>query len=193
MGWQAEEFGTSHEGDVGAVLADGSEPGPIYLDAGGGGNFHATTRWWVYNGSRPGVPRASDLRGACACGWRGARHYPIDWTQAGDGHPDDVDTSGPYDDWEAHIADVEALSVPLPSELQVLLEWMDEHLTALADEAPLAALKGVAALERTTGRIGRQAAFGARGDEESWEEIGTGLGLTAKDARSLITRYSLRL
>ncbi|EST31273.1 hypothetical protein [Streptomyces niveus] len=39
MGWYAEEFGSSHEGRAGVLLADGSEPGPVYPDTGSGADI----------------------------------------------------------------------------------------------------------------------------------------------------------
>ncbi|MFI2263547.1 hypothetical protein OHU45_37115 [Streptomyces tubercidicus] len=191
MEWQSEEFGASHEGMAGAVLADGSEPRPVYLDAGSGSYMHETTQWWAYNG-RLSRPRADYMRGACSCGWRGARHYPIDWDQLNVRRIYEVDTPGPYEDWQSHIDEVELRTVPLPVELADLLERLDDQLTVLADQGPLAALKAVAALERTTSRIGREAACAAEADDTSWEAIGQALGLTEKDARSRLTHYYLR-
>ncbi|ARF59117.1 hypothetical protein [Streptomyces gilvosporeus] len=179
------------EGMVGAVPADGSEPEPVFPDIGSGSPMHRTTEWWAYDGmlSRP---RADTARGSCSCGWRGANLYPIDWTQQdGDGFRD-LDTSGPRDDRAQHIADVESRSVPLPSEVEDLLHRLEDQLDALAAGAPLAALKAVAALERLVGRIGREAASAVESDEPSWETIGRALGLTAKEARSRLTRVSLR-
>ncbi|WP_406214142.1 hypothetical protein [Streptomyces decoyicus] len=191
MEWQSEEFGSSHEGMAGAVLAAGSEPGPVYLDIGSGSHMHQTSQWWAYNG-RLGRQKADHMRGSCSCGWRGTRRYPIDWDQANDGRRYDLDTPGPYEDWNEHIGEVESRSVPLPTELADLLDRLDEQLSALADQAPLAALKAVAALERTTGRVGREAAYAAECDAASWETIGQALGLTEKDARARLTRYSFR-
>ncbi|MFF5126729.1 hypothetical protein ACFY41_07270 [Streptomyces syringium] len=194
MGWQSEEFGSYHEGRAGAVLADGSEPKPVYLDAGSGGGPPPTSDWRVCDG-RFGAPKAAALRGSCSCGWRGTPRYPIDWPQViDDGHS--MDTSGPRGDWEQHISEVRARSVPLPVGLEELLERVEEHLDALAVEAPVAALKAVAALERITGRIGHRAAHHAQADEQagelSWEAIGTALGLSEADARSRLIRYSFR-
>ncbi|MEU3752967.1 hypothetical protein AB0H17_09425 [Streptomyces olivoreticuli] len=194
MGWQTEEFGSFHEGRAGAVLADGSEPGPVYLDSGSGGGLPPTSDWQVYDGTYD-APKAADLRGSCSCGWRGTSRYPIDWPQViADEHC--MDTSGPRDDWEQHISEVRTRSVPLPVELEDLLKRVEEQLDALAMEAPVAALKAVAALERTTGRISRNAADNAQADERagelSWEAIGTALGLNEKDARSRLNRYSFR-
>ncbi|MBV9023016.1 MAG: hypothetical protein JO362_04240 [Streptomycetaceae bacterium] len=190
MGWQTEQFGSSHEGRAGAVLADGSEPKPVYLDVGSGGGGHTTSHWRVYDGTL-GTRRATHLRGSCACGWRGTRRYAIDWSH-GDEVRYDTDTSGPHADWVRHIGEVEARSIPLPAELQDLLGRLGEQLGALAMDAPLAALKAVAALERTTGRIGREAAANVEADELSWEVIGKALGLTEAEARSRLIHYSLR-
>ncbi|MFG2895229.1 hypothetical protein [Streptomyces sp. NPDC048248] len=191
MGWRTEEFGSSHEGLAGAVLADGSEPKPVFLDTGSGSHMHQTTEWWAYDG-KLSRQRAQAVRGSCSCGWRGTTRYPIDWTQRDHEGLHDLDISGPRDDWAQHIADVEARSVPLPSEVDDLLEQLANQLDALTTDAPLAALKAVAALERLTGRVGRQAAFAAEAEELSWEVIGGALGLTEKDARSRLTHYSLR-
>ncbi|MFJ6054460.1 hypothetical protein [Streptomyces sp. NPDC092307] len=57
------------------LLADGSEPEPG--DAGSGGHMPSSTEWHAYDG-RFGRPKAAILRGACACGWRGAAEYPLD-------------------------------------------------------------------------------------------------------------------
>ncbi|MGW2698387.1 hypothetical protein [Streptomyces sp. NPDC001296] len=104
MGWTTEEFGTSHEGYVGAVLDDGSEPKPVYLDIGSGSAGFSTSEWWAYTGQM-GRPRAAGYRSACACGWRGDT-YPIDWDQVDDERLDDLDVSGPYNDWRDHIDSV---------------------------------------------------------------------------------------
>ena len=191
MGWRTEEFGSSHEGLAGAVLADGSEPKPVFPDTGSGGHMHQTTEWWAYDGNLS-RPRAEEVRGACSCGWRGATRYPIDWTQRDHEGLHDLDTSGPRDDWAQHIADVEARSLPLPSELDDLLERLTNQLDALTTEAPLAALKAVAALERVTGRVGREAAYAVEAEELSGAVISEALGLTEKDAQSRLTHYSLR-
>lgn len=129
--------------------------------------------------------------GSCSCGWRGERRYAIDWGHAAE-EPHDTDTEGPHDDWVQHIEHVSDRSVPLPVTLEGLLLEVDQQLTALAADAPLAALRAVAALERTTKRIGREAAYRAEADELSWETIGKALGLTEKDARSRLINYSLR-
>jgi hypothetical protein len=190
MGWQSEEFGSAHEGTAGVLLADGTEPGPVYLDAGSGGNVSQTTAWQIYDG-RLRRPKAASLRGACSCSWRGTSSYPVDWAQIED-WPYDATTTGPREDWAQHIAEVKARSIPLPPALEDLLEQIDDQLSALADDAPLATLKAVAALERTTQRIGHHAAYSIRANETPWEAIATALGLPEGDARSRLLTYSHR-
>jgi hypothetical protein len=192
MEWQSEEFGPSHEGRPAAVLADGSEPKPVYFDIGSGANGYRTSDWWVYDGTLH-APLATALRAACSCGWRGTTHYPITWDDAIRRHPHLFDTSGPEHDWDRHIADVEARSIPLPENLTSLLDRLEEELDRLASDAPLAALKAVAILERATDSIAHRAALTAEADVLSWEAIATALGLTPQDARARLTHYALRL
>lgn len=78
--WTTVEFGTSHRGRPGAVLPDGSEPKPVVFDVESGTNFRETRNWQVYAGSTLSAPRATALRGACSCGWRGSGLHPIDWS-----------------------------------------------------------------------------------------------------------------
>ena len=186
MDWRSEEFGSSHEGRAGALLADGAEPNPVYLDAGSGSNIYTTTEWWVYNG-KWGRQQATHLRGSCSCGWRGSSRYLIDWDEVAD-DPYDV-LAGPHEDWTRHIDETRSRSIPLPTGLEDLLGPVADQLSVLAGDAPLAALKAVAALERTAARIGREAAYCVRADEVPWDTITTALGLTEKDARSRLFRY----
>ncbi|MGW1843005.1 hypothetical protein [Streptomyces sp. NPDC001966] len=48
--WETEGFGGEHEGRPGALLADGTEPGPAYFDSGSGSTVHRSTDWYVYDG-----------------------------------------------------------------------------------------------------------------------------------------------
>ncbi|AYG78956.1 hypothetical protein DWB77_01065 [Streptomyces hundungensis] len=191
MEWQSDEFGASHAGRAGAVLADGSEPEPLYFDASSGSFGYTSSDWWLYDGTLH-APLATHLRGVCACGWRGSALYPVDWTQVDDERPYDTVVPGPYADWQNHIQHVEARTVPVPVELDDLVGQLDARLSVLADDAPLAALRVVAALERLTGRIGMVAAFHTRADEVSWESVGQALGLTEQEARSRVASYRYR-
>ena len=190
MGWRTEEFGESHEGIAGAVLADGSEPKPVYLDVGSGSAGHETSEWWAYDGIMR-RPKAAAVRGSCSCGWR-AQSYPIDWEQVKDARLDELDVSGPYDDWCEHIRAVEHQTVPLPADLAQVMDQLEEQLTALAEQAPAAALKAVARLERVAASVGREAACAAEADELSPETVGKALGMSAGRARSRMTHYLLR-
>ncbi|MET9252666.1 hypothetical protein [Streptomyces sp. NPDC003717] len=101
-GWQLEGF-ESHEGPVGVLLADGSEPRPIIFDLGNGSNFYESIDWWHYNGDFR-RPTPVTMRGRYACGWRGTKTYVIDWEKVRENDdPDAYDTSGPYQDWETPL------------------------------------------------------------------------------------------
>lgn len=191
-GWETEEFGTSHQGCAGAVLADGSEPKPVVFDLGSGTSMHETSDWWVYDGHTQRVPRATALRGSCSCGWRGTSRYPIDWQAVAAEGPDGYDTGGPHADWKQHMTDVEHRSVPVPEDVVDLITRLRERLDVLADDAPLAALRVVAALEHATAEAAEGAAYAARADAQSWDAIATGLGLTESEARSRLHRYVRR-
>lgn len=190
MGWTSEEFGESHEGIAGAVLADGSEPKPVYLDFGSGADSGLeTSEWWAYDGMMR-RPRAAAYRAACACGWRGETR-PIDWEQLPDGRLYDLNTTLAYGDWSEHLRAVERRTVPLPDEITDLIDRLEDQLSTLAERAPVAALRAVATLERLLPDIGREAAQAVRDDELSWETVGTALGISPDRARSLLTRYLL--
>ncbi|NBE50487.1 hypothetical protein [Streptomyces boluensis] len=189
MAWTTEEFGKSHDGWVGALLPDGTEPKQVYLDPGSGANFHETREWWAYRGIL-NRPMAARVRGACSCGWRGETQYPIDWDQIGS-FVQDFPSPEPLTDWEQHLDEVEARTIPLPDELTTLLEQVEERLELLVQDSPLAVLKAVAALERATKRFGRQAAAYTEADGLSDETVATALGLSAADAQSRLLRYHL--
>ncbi|MGW9116214.1 hypothetical protein ACWGRV_06110 [Streptomyces sp. NPDC055663] len=48
--WETDGFGGEYEGRPGALLADGTEPGPAYFDSGSGSTMHRSTDWYVYDG-----------------------------------------------------------------------------------------------------------------------------------------------
>ncbi|MFJ8858147.1 hypothetical protein ACIRD8_06885 [Streptomyces sp. NPDC102451] len=190
--WESEEFGSEHEGRPGVLLADGSEPGPVYFDAGSGPSVHRSSDWWIYDGSL-GAPSATELRGTCSCGWRGSATYPIDWSAVDRRRPYMADTSEPEADWETHIAEVTSRTVPVPADLTALLDQIEARLTSLVADEPLAALRAAAALERLTRRVATDAAFSFdTGDGPEWGAVAQALGVSEKTARSRVTRYVLR-
>lgn len=191
MAWERDGF-ASHEGSVGVLLTDGSEPPPAVYDIGSGANFYETTDWWVYDGTLR-APLADRMRGKCSCGWRGEKSYPIEWDEVRRDDPYAYDTSAPRHDWGEHLDDVEARTVPLPADIIELLSQLRSRLEILSDDAPLAALKAVNELEGIVAAIGPNAAFIAlRGDKIPWDQIAEGLGATETDARNRLFRYSHR-
>lgn len=188
MTWQRDEFGTSHEGRAGAVLADGSEPGPRHLGLGNSGHLPKSNDWWVYDG-KFNASKATHLRGACSCGWRGTTLYPIDWSEIDWRYGHAHDTDGPCGDWEDHIEEVEERAVPLPVEVTELMEQLENRLASLAGQAPLAALRAVFALERAAQSYGEQAAFHVTADRMSDGKVAQALGLTEREVGSRLSRY----
>ncbi|MFE7402526.1 hypothetical protein [Streptomyces sp. NPDC057557] len=190
--WETEEFGSEHEGRPGVLLADGTEPGPVYFDAGSGPAIHRSVDWWVYDGTL-GAPIATELRGACSCGWRGSPRYPLDWEVVDRRRPYLADTSGPEGDWDTHITEVQARTVPVPADLTALLDQAEERLTALVADEPMAALRAVAALQRLTDRVAVDAAFCVdTADGPRWDTVAQALGISEQAARSRLTHYALR-
>ncbi len=187
--WTTDQYGAAHEGYVGAVLNDGTEPEPAYLDPGSSANFHETREWWAYSGIL-NRPQAARGRGACSCGWRGVDEYDIDW-DAIDRFTEVFPSTGPREAWHQHIADVDASTVPLPTEMAALLEQLDDQLTRLTDETPLAALTVVAILETLAKQVAPVAALYAENDGLSDEVLGQGLGVSPSDAKSRLLRYRL--
>ncbi|MFE0682032.1 hypothetical protein ACFW17_14615 [Streptomyces sp. NPDC058961] len=191
MEWETDEFGASHAGRAAPALADGSEPWTTHFDADSGRLDCVPGDWWAYDGTLR-APLATHLRGVCACGWRGTGLHPIDWSRVEEERPYDTEIPGPHADWQDHIEHVEARTVPVPAELDALVAELDMRLRSLADDAPLAALRVVAVLERLVGRVGMVAAFHTRADEVPWESVGRALGLTEQEARSRVASYRYR-
>ncbi|THA79771.1 hypothetical protein [Streptomyces sp. A0592] len=113
--WWTVEFGDAHAGAVGVLVA-GGEPGPVYFDVGSGSDVPSTSHWSAYDG-RAGRPRVEALRAGCACGWRGAAEYPLNWATVGDRplYEADVDLTGPLVDWNAHLSLVRDTAAHCPS------------------------------------------------------------------------------
>ncbi|MFE5678977.1 hypothetical protein ACFQ7B_12190 [Streptomyces erythrochromogenes] len=172
--WWTVEFGDAHAGAVG-----GDEPGPADFDVGSGSDVPSTTHWSAYDG-RAGRARVEALRAVCACGWRGAAEYPLDWATVGDRplYEADVDLTGPLADWNAHLSLVRDKAAPLPEPPAALLVEITEQLTATTADAPLAALRAAGVLERIAARIGREAADALADDGVTAEAVATGLGTT---------------
>ncbi|MFI5751395.1 hypothetical protein ACIBBE_37090 [Streptomyces sp. NPDC051644] len=169
--WETEEFGSQHEGRPGVLLADGTEPSPVYFDARSGPTMHQSTEWWVYDGTL-GAPLATELRGACSCGWRGSTRHPLDWEAVGRQRPYLADTSGPEGDWDTHIIEVQARTVPVPADLTTLLDQVEERLTE---------------------RAATDTAFSIdTADGPQWDTVAQALGISEQAARSRLTRYALR-
>ncbi|MCX5417766.1 hypothetical protein [Streptomyces sp. NBC_00059] len=183
--WWTVEFGNVHAGAAG-VLIGGREPGPVYFDVGSGPHVPSTTHWTTYDG-RLRRPRAEALRGVCACGWRGAAEYPLDWAAIGDQalHEADIDLTGPLADWTAHLSVVRDKTVPLPESLVQLLVEIADRLNTAAVDTPLAALRAAGVLERITTRAAGAAA-GMLDDDVSVEAVATALGISRSKALILL-------
>ncbi|MFF6835956.1 hypothetical protein ACFY84_29595 [Streptomyces sp. NPDC012438] len=195
-GWRRDGF-ESHEGMVGVLLADGSEPKPVLFDLGSGSNFHESSDWWLYDGTFR-RPTAVSMRGRCACGWRGTKTYVIDWEKAReDDAPDAYDTSGPYEEWEAHLDDVAGRAVALPEDLAELLGQVRERLDRLwweEDKARACAmmLKACDVLEAIVSETGPEAArvLDREHDEGgAAPAVAEALGMTEQAARARLLHY----
>lgn len=190
--WTPEEFGSAHRGRAAAMLADGTEPGPVYLDLGSGTHVPRSSHWSLYTGESPRRPRAVAVRGACSCGWRSDRRHPLE--QDDDHATVDVE-AGPYRDWANHITAVEAAAAPIPEPVAATLAALEEQLAALADGGPVAALRVTALLERLADDVARRALTAIDiGDdpdvgEHTWAALATGLGLTEPEARTRLLRW----
>ncbi|MFJ8083243.1 hypothetical protein ACIQ6Y_21885 [Streptomyces sp. NPDC096205] len=158
----------------------------MYLDLGSGGEIHETREWWAYDGFM-NRPTAAAYRAACACGWRGPGH-PVPSAEPA-GRPSDLDVSAAHADWCEHLRDVQRRTVPLPADVTELLDRLETRLCSLAEEAPLAALRAVARLERLTRDAGRDAAYVIDDEALSPETVGEALGIDAAKAHSRVLRH----
>ncbi|MGW7435343.1 hypothetical protein [Streptomyces sp. NPDC054849] len=184
-------LGAAHEGSVGVLLADGSEPGQVCFDAGSGPNTPSSTDWHAYDG-RYGRPRAAILRGSCSCGWRGMAEYPLDWATLTKGKPlceAGVDLSGPVADIDAHLSVVRDMAVPLPAGLSLLLTELACRLDGLAAVEPLVALKALADLRYVLAQVERDAVGEVVAGEVAIEQVATALGTSEAAARSHLESY----
>ncbi|MFI1286451.1 hypothetical protein ACH4U5_37805 [Streptomyces sp. NPDC020858] len=148
----------------------------------------STTEWHAYDG-RFGRPRAALLRGACACGWRGAAEYPLDWTVLDDRKPlyeADVDLTGPIADYHAHLTVVRDTAVPLPEPLTALLTAPKKDLETAAVKDPLVALTALADLRYLIAGVGADAALAVHVGRIPMETVATALGTSEAAARRYV-------
>lgn len=188
--WTTEEFGSSHAGAVGVLLADGTVPDPVYFDSASGGGCEAVAQWSVYDGRWPHAPRAAALRAVCSCGWAGEEHR-LDWEAMGEQELDDGgedQAEACLKDWDGHTGEVEARSVPLPETVATLLERLEEEINKLTKSSPVAAVRAARRLEVVAERVGYRAARGTASDLDA-AQAAVHLGLDEDAARKLMARF----
>lgn len=175
--WTSQEYGRSHEGRVGVLLEDGTVPKPVY--------------WSVYDGATTYVPRprAHVLRAECSCGWTGTPHA-VEWATAGDLPFRESGLAAAErceEDWDAHITAVGNTTVPLPTELEALLQTVAAAIENLARDSSTAALKAARSLELIAQRTAYWPAHDARHLDP--EHVAAALGLNLDDTRALLAGY----
>ncbi|RKT02152.1 hypothetical protein BX286_0016 [Streptomyces sp. 3211.6] len=189
--WTSDEYGTSHEGRVGVLLADGTVPEPVYFDSNSGGFSSKVRHWSVYDGDGPYSPRpkADVLRAECSCGWTGTRHT-VDWAALGDlpfRESGLVMAAQCEKEWDGHITAVGATTIALPAELETLLDTIADAIENLAQNSPAAALKAARSLELIAQRTAHWPAHDARSQDP--EEVAAALGLNVDDTEALLARF----
>ncbi|MFD9791943.1 hypothetical protein ACFWXK_13435 [Streptomyces sp. NPDC059070] len=191
--WVTEEYGASHEGRVGVLLADGSVPGPVLLDDGGAGadgRGRPVDHWSVYDGRLAGVPRAAVLRAVCACGWTGPE-AALDWAAIGRTSLWEAaleDAGRCLRDWDGHILAVGATTVPLPETVTALLEQLETEIEKLTHDCPVAGVKAARQMEIVAARVGYWAACDTEWDMTD-QQTAAALGLSPDAARKLLARF----
>ncbi|MDK9496138.1 hypothetical protein QEZ40_000480 [Streptomyces katrae] len=188
--WTSDEFGTSHEGRVGVLLADGTVPKPVYFDSASGTAGRDISHWSVYDGStHPTRPTADALRPECSCGWSGTAH-PVEWDPAAERPFHESARAAAEqceEDWDRHINAVRDTTVALPTELEVLLRSVGDAIERLSWDSPAAAIKAARSLELIAQRTAYGAAHDARDQEPA--EVAAALGLTPDHAQALLARF----
>ncbi|MFJ5222850.1 hypothetical protein [Streptomyces sp. NPDC088400] len=188
--WTTEEFGASHEGAVGVLLADGTVPEPVFLAMSSGGGGQSVSQWSFYDGRFAHGPRAAALRAVCSCGWTGTEHR-LDWDEIGDQKLLDAGLAAPdacSREWDEHTDEVEMSAIPLPETFTALLAQVEEEIGKLAKTSPLAALRAARRLEVTAVETGYWPAHDARQDATA-EQAAAALGLDQNAARKLVARF----
>ncbi|MFG2918312.1 hypothetical protein ACGF0D_36170 [Kitasatospora sp. NPDC048298] len=189
--WSTGEFGDSHKGAVGVLLADGTVPRPVRYQTSSSGGGRSVSHWSAYNG-RYDAPQAHALRGECSCGWTGPKHV-LDWDEIGD---QELARAGvgvaiqcESDWWDIHLVEVEATTVPLPETVTDLLSQLTEEIEKLGNTHPLAAVRAALRLEVTAAELAFWPARNARSDS-SPEQAAAALGLNEADAERVLARFS---
>lgn len=182
MGWQAEQFGTDHEGYAVAVMGDGTEPASI----------KGNSAWWLYDG-QDGRPRAVAVRAGCACGWRSSEMFPIDVKDhdGTEGFEYGSDAPFPYGAWERqHIAPL--LGTTVPDDLTDAIATVRRLLAGLTTSRPLAAAAAAAEVEKLGSAALQRAVTAARDSGGSWEDIGQALGTSRQAAHQRFAKNLFR-
>ncbi|MCS0603629.1 hypothetical protein NX794_20775 [Streptomyces sp. LP11] len=188
--WTTQEFGTSHAGAVGVLLADGTVPGAVFFDAGSGAGGERVTEWSVYDGRDGYGPRAAALRAVCSCGWAGVKH-PLAWEEIGE---EELAIAGAgvadtcMQDWDTHAAEVDTSAVALPQSVTGLLDQLENEIEKLTKTSPLAAVRAARQLEVSAVQVGYWAARDAR-KEATPAQAAAALGLSEDAARNLLARF----
>ncbi|MFD3418826.1 hypothetical protein [Streptomyces decoyicus] len=188
--WTTEEFGSSHAGAIGVLLADGTVPAAAFFDTNSGAGGQSVSHWSIYDGRFAHVPRAAALRAVCSCGWNGPEHE-LSWDVIGDWRLIEA-ASGTADmctqDWDAHTVEVEQSAIPLPESVTALLTQLEEEIEKLAKTSPLSAVRAARWLEVSAVQVGYWAAHDARRDTTA-EQAASALGLNEDAARKLMARF----
>ncbi|MEU5208750.1 hypothetical protein [Streptomyces sp. NPDC020742] len=188
--WTTEEFGSSHAGAVGVLLADGTVPAPVFFGMSSGAGGESVSQWNVYDGSFARGPRAAALRAVCSCGWHGPKHE-LDWDAIGD--QELIEAAGGtadtcLEDWDEHTAEVERSTLPLPETVIALLAQLQAEIEKLAKTSPLAAVRAARRLEVAAAQVGYWPAHDAR-QGTTPEQAAAALGLDEDAARKLLAHF----
>ncbi|MFH9674972.1 hypothetical protein ACH4L5_22270 [Streptomyces sp. NPDC017405] len=190
--WTTEEFGTSHEGAVGVLLADGSVPDPVFIAMDSSGGGREVSQWSVYDGGDGVVraPRAAALRALCSCGWSGPSH-PLRWEEFGG--KDLVVAAGDVADtcaqeWDVHTVEAERPAITVPGPLADLLVRVESEIEKLARTTPLAALRAARRLEVIAVQTASWPALDILRNATA-EQTAAALGLNEDAAQNLLARF----
>ncbi|MFE3579856.1 hypothetical protein [Streptomyces vinaceus] len=78
-------------------------------------------------------------------------------------------------------------TVPLPTELEMLLQGVTVAIETLAQNSPIAAIKAARSLKLIAQRTARWPAHDARGEDP--EKVAAALGLNLDETRALLARF----